>query len=568
MNTYETQKEIEYKLITLLRKRSNWLVIPHLALLLMSSLVLKDLTSNEGGLWPYVIVLGSLGIRTIIMYSFFDYYFKKNNFVTSLFLVGVIGTGLGWGLLFSQIFNFYGLTSIEGLYGVGAIITLISGGVTTFSSSFYTGVTYVLATAGIPTYLLLTDARRPIFVLGLIFLGNVIYQIYHYFFAHKYLLSSLVNEEEAISQKQSLQEVIDAIPGIVILIDKKGVYRMVNNYKDGHFKRILLDKKLGSFNSDSSIVRFIHEFIESDQQSAVAEMESSDFDIFETYMINLKKISVPYEGVIIAVHPIQELVQARNDLKIHEARSQYASKLASLGELSAGIAHEVNNPLTIIEGAASLIKVVLAEEPLDITALEKSANKVIDTSQRIARIIKSLRTLSGNADNEPFKNFTFADVIEPSVEICKARLNEHSIELRVYPSEDDVALFGNEIQVSQVLMNLVSNAIDAVKDLETSRWIEVRYRPSPKWLDIFITDSGQGIKEEIRDKIMNPFFSTKTLGQGTGLGLSISKSIMEYHEGSLELMSNSPKTTFRLRFPRMNPIKKSGPGGGHSVVQE
>ena len=566
MNNFETQKEIDLKLTLLLRKRSLWLVLPHLALLFMSSYILKDLRDNGGGLIPYYIIIASLAIRTFTITFFFKDYFNKNFFVTSLFLVGVAATGLGWGLLFSQIFDFYGLISIEGLYGIGVIMTLISGGITTFSASFSMGAIYVLATAGVPTYLLLSDSRPSVFMLGLIFLGNIVYQIYQYSFSHSYLLRSLINEEDAISQKRSLQEVIDAIPGLVILIDKKGVYRMVSNYMDGHFKKILLDKKLGSFNSDNAIVKFIKDFINSDQQSAVAEMESADFDVFETYMINLKKITVPYEGIIIAVHPIEELVQARNDLKIHEARSQYASKLASLGELSAGIAHEVNNPLTIIEGAASLIKVILAEEPLDKNALEKSANKVIDTSQRIARIIKSLRTLSGNADNEPFRNFSFTDVVEPSVEICKARLNEHDIELKIIPAKDDVALFGNEVQVSQVLMNLVSNAIDAVKDLETSRHIEVRYVPSVKWLDILISDNGLGIKEEIKDKIMDPFFSTKALGQGTGLGLSISKSIMEHHGGSLELMGHVSQTTFRLRFPRMNPIKKSGLEGERPAV--
>jgi signal transduction histidine kinase len=552
--------EIELKLMLLLRKRSNWLILPHLTLLFFCGILLSDLRNQNGGLIPYVVVVAALGMRSITMYYFFDFILKKNFIFKCLFLSGVIATGIGWGILFKQIFEFHGLISAEGIFGVGVIITLLSGGVTTFSSSFHLGLIYILSCACIPSYFLLVDSRQFINVLGLIFLSNVVYQIYHYYFAHVYLKASLVNEEEAISQKQSLQEVIDAIPGIVILIDEEGTYRMISNYMDGYVKKLLLGKKIGSINSESPIIKFVLDFIKSDQQSAVTEMQSTDFNLHQTYMFNLKKITVPYKGIIIAVHPIQELVQARNDLKIHEARSKYASKLASLGELSAGIAHEVNNPLTIIEGAASLMKAVLHEEPLDKNSLENSANKVIATSQRIAKIIKSLRTLSGNAENEPFKNFSFYDVVEPTVEICKARLNEHNIALKVVPGHDDVALFGNEVQISQVIMNLVSNSIDAVKDLKGSRWIEICYLPSIEWLDIVIADSGPGIKDEIAGQIMEPFFSTKSLGQGTGLGLSISKSIMEYHEGSLEFLGNTPETKFRLRFPRMNPIKKNAHG--------
>lgn len=270
-------------------------------------------------------------------------------------------------------------------------------------------------------------------------------------------------------------------------------------------------------------------------------------------MIHLRRITSPEKGIVAAIQPITELIKAKNDLRIQEARSQYTARLVSLGEFSAGIAHEVNNPLTIIEGSVSLIKILLEDKDLDRKQLLKSADKISETASRIAKIIKGLRTLSGNADDEPFTNVSFQSIIDPAIEISKPKLLNYNIKLSVHSTQDKVDLFGNEVQLSQVMMNLVSNAIDAVKEMPGERWIEIHYNALVEWLDILVIDSGRGVQEEFRARIMDPFFTTKVSHQGTGLGLSISKSIIENHQGSLTLLIDTKHTTFRIRFPRMNP---------------
>lgn len=545
MNTVKIN--IEQRLAEELRIRNSKLLIPHVILLFLSSLVFKKMHSEVAGQFlPYFLILTSLLFRFVGLK-----YFSRQFF---LYLGFVALTGVGWGLLFWQVYSYFTLFSIESLYCLGVILTLMAGGVTAFSASIKTTAVYLIFLSCIPVAILWQHPTSSSYILAVLFLGNTIYQFYHAYISNRFLKDALRNEYVALNQKETLQQFIDSIPGLVTLIDKNETYVMVNNYMDGFFRASFLGKTIGSIYPQTNIPRILKDFIASSVESSVHEIQFSELGVDNWYVLNLKKITSPEQGVLVAILPITELVKAKNDLKIQEARSQYAAKLASLGEFSASIAHEVNNPLTIIEGAASLIKMIIREKPLDLEALDKTSGKVMETTQRIGRIIKSLKMLSGDADGEPYKNVSFAAIVEPSLEISKARLKEFSIKLKVNAGESDVYLFGNEVQLSQVMMNLVANAIDAVKDCEGERWIEINFHPTIEWLDILVVDSGPGVREEIRARIMEPFFTTKDSHHGTGLGLSISNSIVHTHHGILEYLPAAAHTTFRMRLPRMSPL--------------
>jgi C4-dicarboxylate-specific signal transduction histidine kinase len=113
---------------------------------------------------------------------------------------------------------------------------------------------------------------------------------------------------------------------------------------------------------------------------------------------------------------------------------------------------------------------------------------------------------------------------------------------------EDIVVTGRDVQLSQVIVNLLSNASDAVKDLPV-RKIEIALEKSDSQLDILFKDSGRGVPLEIRSRIMDPFFTTKEVNQGTGLGLSISKTIMQEHDGELSFLPEEKMTTFRMRLP-------------------
>ena len=484
---------------------------------------------------------------------YFYEYSTKKYFLRFIYLLLVTLTGLGWGLLFKEVDAFYGLLTVETLLCLGILNVLMSGGITAFSSSVYIAAFFMGGMAVLPVYTIFNN-HPEMKLLGLLTLGTYFFHVYHTGIAQKFLKGMFLTEAEAIKQKDVLQEYIDAMPGIVGVIDKDGTYVMINNYLNGTIKHQILGTKVGATLPSNPVSKLILEFMKSSLTEQVKEVHAQDLAGENWYMVNLKKISSPQEGIIAAILPINDLVKAKNDLKIQEARSQYAAKLASLGEFSAGIAHEVNNPLTIIEGAARNLQDVLHENPMDTKTLNLMAEKISDTTKRINKIIKSLKMLSADAVDEPFLNVSFMSIVEPVLEITKIKILASDIKLSVHSGEEEVALFGNEIQLSQVILNLVSNSIDAVQGSK-EKWIKIIYQPTFEWSDILIVDSGPGISKEIQRYIMDPFYTTKTSVQGTGLGLSISKSIVEKHCGTLGLLPDEKNTTFRIRLPRMTPWK-------------
>ncbi len=538
-------RSLEYKLNEELVVRNSRLFASHVLVLVTTLWVFR----NDGNTFPLLVVFCSLVARIFLL--------KKYRRPTLSYIICAGLTGLGWGVFYSFVYQQFGLTSIQSMATLGLIVIMLSGGLTSFSAHLPSCYAYFVSLISIPIWYFFTDPGEKSYLLGLLGVGTLIYHFYHAKIAHDLMKKLLLAEQNANMQLHNMQEFINAIPGLVAVIDKNEKFSMVNNNFDGFFRGVV-GKDLSSFYPDSEITQCLLQFLRSDEHEIVRELSSTVDGRDSWYMVHLRRLKHPVDGIVAAIQPITELIKAKNDLRIQESRSQYTARLVSLGEFSAGIAHEVNNPLTIIEGSVSLMKVLLEDKDLDRSALDRAATKISETTNRIAKIIKSLRTLSGNAEEEPFTNVTFQSIVDPALEICQPKLIAHDIKLTVQSPPEKISLFGNEVQLSQVMMNLISNAIDAVKEKVGERWIEIHYRASAEWIDILVMDSGDGVDEEIRAKIMDPFFTTKVSHQGTGLGLSISKSIIEGHQGTLSLLPDTQHTTFRMRFPRMNPwIKKT-----------
>jgi C4-dicarboxylate-specific signal transduction histidine kinase len=253
--------------------------------------------------------------------------------------------------------------------------------------------------------------------------------------------------------------------------------------------------------------------------------------------------------VIVSV-PMDELVMARENLRIQEAKSQYSAKLASVGEMAAGIAHEINNPLAVILGSSEQIDLYVSQQTPDIQKILKSNEKIQSTVMRISKIIRSLRGLARDGEKDPLVPFEFKAILEPCMEISRQRFRDEKVEFKISNHNPLLTVTGQEVQLSQVLMNLINNAFDAAITGPEPRWVQVDILEEEINLNIKVSDSGHGIPEEIRQRIMEPFFTTKPVNKGTGLGLSISKTIVESHQGHLFLEENSPNTTFVLRLKK------------------
>ena len=238
------------------------------------------------------------------------------------------------------------------------------------------------------------------------------------------------------------------------------------------------------------------------------------------------------------------------ELKLAQQALANSMKLAALGEMAGGISHEINNPLAIIRAIIDSLLVVLRKgEGVDEAELKSKLVKVCDTIARISRIIDGLRLYSRESEQVTKRSVRLNKIVRDTLALCSEKLKKRGIQLEV-DIEDDVFISANKAQISQVILNLITNSSEAIADSE-ERWIRIQSESSEKSVELRIVDSGPGIDKSISDKIMMPLFSTKADGKGTGLGLSVSKGILESHGGALEYCSDFVNTTFLLKFPKL-----------------
>ncbi len=226
-----------------------------------------------------------------------------------------------------------------------------------------------------------------------------------------------------------------------------------------------------------------------------------------------------------------------------------AAKLAALGEMAAGIAHEVNNPLALISGYTEVLKRGMESD--DMSLLGEAIEQIDDAVVRAARIVAGLRSFARDDAGGELTDVDVRRVLDDVLELHRARLKNRGVELRLSCQEGCVARCRRH-ELSQVLFNLVRNATQAVEAL-TVRWIEIACTHVGDHVRIRFTDSGAGIPEDVAARIFDPFFTTKPVGRGTGLGLSIARRSVEDIGGSLVLDANSPHTTFVVTLPKGDP---------------
>ncbi len=245
---------------------------------------------------------------------------------------------------------------------------------------------------------------------------------------------------------------------------------------------------------------------------------------------------------------LENLVEKRTqELEEQRARAAYASKMASLGEMAGSIAHEINNPLAIILGLSYEAKKRDETGTLDPQSLSRIIDNIQETSLRMEKIVKGLRFFAREGSLDDKTNSSVLSIVEDTVALCQTKLvaKEVTLNLRIPP---DLKIFCHPVGISLAVLNLLSNAIDAVEDSEI-KVIEILAEGNSKAVTIRINDSGPGVSSELRDKIMQPFFTTKPVGKGTGLGLSIVKGIIEQHKGTFELDTQNRQTSFIMRIP-------------------
>lgn len=230
------------------------------------------------------------------------------------------------------------------------------------------------------------------------------------------------------------------------------------------------------------------------------------------------------------------------------------NKLASLGEMASGIAHEINNPLTVIHSNNNMIQKLLQRDNCDVNKLSDLITKTKCQVSRITEIITSLRSLSRGLTNDEKENFKIDKVIEEAINLAKIRSMSKKVIFNFTPQE--LTAYGNKGQIVQVILNLFNNAVDAIQDTDAP-WVKIEFKERGHYVDIYMTDSGKGIDAEIVEKIFLPMYTTKDIGKGTGLGLSLSKNFIEQNSGTLDYVSEKENTCFRISLIKSSESTKS-----------
>jgi len=226
-------------------------------------------------------------------------------------------------------------------------------------------------------------------------------------------------------------------------------------------------------------------------------------------------------------------------------------RIEALSHMAGGLAHEISNPLAIIHARASNLQSLIAGGlPIPPAELEKSCDSIVKTSDRAIRILKGLKGFGREAGNDPLEWASPYDIVEQCKELQEARFERHDVKLDLVLPPDLPLILCRETQIGQIVTNLVNNAFDAIdQSHSTERWVTVALEHLSDTISIRVTDSGPGIDEKFRPHLMDPFFTTKTLGLGMGVGLSLSRAIAHSHGGSLELLAGTPNTCFELILP-------------------
>lgn len=370
-------------------------------------------------------------------------------------------------------------------------------------------------------------------------------------------VSELLRKQcEVRNERNFYERVLDLIPGIVFIkgLDGKFIYGNKN------FQDLLGDSSVIGKSSDHYLAKEMAEKVYAHDRLVLASGKPIEFEEIihwnDGTRSTFKTTRFPYigengevRGICAVAKDITNEIQINADLQQERNRAAQASKLAAIGVLSAEIAHEIKNPLTILQMASDVLNFAVDEKEIDRSLIKEKIKVVNETIARMNKVVSSLGILSRDGAVEKDSLTTVRRILENIMALCSFKTRSLNMEIELLDSQElDLNISCNQVQISEVLLNLTMNALEAVEGLRDPR-IKISVEENNESLTFKIWDNGPGVPKEIREKIFEPFFTTKGHLNGTGLGLSISKKIVGKHSGNLYYQELEASHCFVMEIP-------------------
>jgi C4-dicarboxylate-specific signal transduction histidine kinase len=288
------------------------------------------------------------------------------------------------------------------------------------------------------------------------------------------------------------------------------------------------------------------------KRDATGEFERLE-NMFITYF---RQLQIEHREALVAKNNLaslnknleREVKLRKTQLEEQIAKSFNDRKLAALGEMAGGIAHEINNPLAILVGRSGQLRKFVSALNCDQAQAEMILNSIEKTIFRIQEAITDLETIASNPSTEETKALHFGRLLQRMRDLSINRYAPLGIRVD-FPETFEAMIEAREVDLAQAFLYLIENAADAATKSETP-WLRVEVQNLDRQtLRVRLTDSGQGVPEDLREKIFQPFFTTKEVGQGRGVGLNLAMSIIDSHSGRLYFDFNQPHTTVCVELP-------------------
>jgi two-component system NtrC family sensor kinase len=244
-----------------------------------------------------------------------------------------------------------------------------------------------------------------------------------------------------------------------------------------------------------------------------------------------------------------KIAEQAKKIEMQTASTINSSKMAALGEMAGEIAHEINNPLTVIHTKTRLMEKMIERGIPDNELFLKNTKSILGTVDRITSVVEGLKKISTDASNEERQDAILKDLLNNILNLCKEKFKNRNVEL-ICDLEAlifSVHLNCYPIQLSQVFLILLNNSFDAIEEIEP-KWIKIEAAQNKKWIFLHFIDSGEGIPKANREKIFHPFFTTKEVGTATGLGLSLAYEIMKKNGGEILYDDHYKNTCFTIKL--------------------